>query len=139
MIRIALIGCSKSKQGQNTPSKAFLAKDIYTGRNYKKARDQGVARFQCVDYYILSAEHYLLDKNKLICYYDKSLYEMKEAECRKWAGKVLAELKSRFDLNETEFIIFAGSIYAKYLINELHCITLKYKGRHITFDIKARY
>lgn len=64
---------------------------------------------------------------------------MKEIERRKWVGKVLAELESRFDLNKTEFIIFAGSIYAKYLVNDLHCITLIYKGRHITFDIKAKY
>lgn len=139
MQRIALIGCSKSKKGKNTPNKYFLARDIYTGKNFLKSVSEGVKYFNCEDFYILSAEHGLLKKDKKICWYDKSLYEMCAAHRKQWADKILMDLRAKYDLENTEFVIFAGSLYSKYLVGHLNCITLLFNGRHITFNEKKLY
>ena len=139
MDRIALIGCSKSKKGKETPTTSFPAKEIYTGKNFLKSVKEGVKRFHCKDFYILSAERGLLEKDKEICWYDRSLYEMCAADCQQWAKKVLEGLRSKYDLKNTEFVIFAGSLYTKYLVGHLNCITLRFNGRHITFEEKNKY
>ena len=139
MQRIALIGCSKSKKGKETPDVFFSAQEIYTGRNFLKSMQKGTKYFNCDDFYILSAEHGLLGKDDKIVWYDKSLYEMR-ASCRKrWADKVLTDLRLKYDLKNTEFVIFAGSLYAKDLVGHLNCITLRFNGRHITFNEKNKY
>lgn len=139
MQRIALIGCSKSKKGKDVPNVFFHARDIYTGKNFLKSVAEGIGYFHCEDFYILSAEHGLLGKDEKIVWYDKSLYEMR-ASCRKrWADKVLTDLRLKYDLKNTEFIIFAGSLYAKDLVGHLNCITLQFNSRHITFNEKKIY
>ena len=139
MQRIALIGCSKSKKGKNTPNKYFLARDIYTGKNFLKSVSEGVKYFGCDDFYILSAKYGLLEKDEKIAWYDKSLYEMSTAHRKQWARKVLDNLLSKYDLENTEFVIFAGSLYSKYLAGHLNCITLQFRGRYITFNVKKSY
>ena len=139
MKRIALIGCSQKKLGKNCPSTKFAAKDIYLGRNYLKAKDKGVRRFECEEhYYILSGKYGLLDSNDEITYYDTYLGHFTVNEKKKWAENVIEQLERIFDLSNTEFVIFAGDSYSKYIKKHLNCITLKFNGRHITFEIKEQ-
>ncbi len=137
MRRIALIGCSQSKLGKDFPKAKFPAKDIYLGRNYKKSREIGIKYFNCEDkFFILSGKYGLLDEDDKISYYNTYLGNFSVKEKKKWADMVVSQLKQRFDLKDTEFVIFAGDSYSKYIKNYLNCITLKFKGRIITFEIK---
>ena len=140
MRKIALIGCCKRKQGKNEPNELFFAKDIYIGNSFKKSKEQGIVKFECEDYYILSAKHHLLDKNEKITYYDKTLCKMNVNEKREWAKKVLEELNSKFDLKNDVFYIFAGKCYYKNLVEHLNCYVFKYINSNcITFEIKETY
>lgn len=140
MRKIALIGCCKKKLGENNPNALFYAKDIYIGNSFKKSKTEGVKIFNCEDYYILSAEHCLLDKNKKITYYDKTLSKMKAKDKREWAKTVLDELNQKFDLRNDEFYIFAGKNYYENLVGHLNCVVFKYKNSNcITFDIKEKF
>lgn len=139
MRRIALIGCSKRKLGKDCPETKFSAKDIYLGRNYKKARDEGIKYFNCEEnFYILSGKYGLLSGDTKISYYDIYLGNFSVKEKKEWANIVVEQLKKNFDLTNTEFIIFAGDSYSKYIKNFLNCIVLKFAGRNITFEIKEQ-
>ena len=140
MRRVALIGCSQSKLGKDCPTVKFCAKDIYLGRNFKKAREQGIKHFNCEEeFYILSGKYGLLAEDDKITYYDTYLGSFSAKEKRVWAEMVVKQLGELFDLNNTEFVIFAGDSYSKYIKNHLNCIILKFKGRVITFEIKERH
>ena len=136
MRRIALIGCSSSKLGKDTPNALFPAGEIYQGKNFLKAKNQGISHFGCEEeYYILSGKFGLLHKDALIAYYDTYLGDFSESEKRAWAKKVLAQLEEQFDLKDTQFVIFAGRDYSKNIKEHLNCITLKYNRRILTFDV----
>lgn len=139
MRKIALIGCCKKKLRGNDPNDLFRSRDIYLGYSFKKAKTVGVELFHCEDYYILSAKHFLLDKNKEITYYDKTLRDMKAQERREWAITVLNELNQKFDLRNDKFYIFAGKIYYENITNHLNCVTFKYDHYNATFDIKEEF
>ena len=141
MRKIALIGCSKKKLGVNTPQTTYRAGEIYIGNNFRKSRDEGIEYFGCEsDFYILSGnvEYGLLNCNDMICYYDKYLGNCTAKERKIWANKILQQLKCKFDISDTEFVIFAGSAYSQYIKNYLNCIILKFNSRTITFEIKEK-
>lgn len=140
MRKIALIGCCKKKQGENSPNELFYAKDIYLGNSFKKSKEQGIDKFACEDYYILSAKHHLLDKNTRITYYDKTLCKMKVKDKKEWAKVVLEELNKKFDLKNDMFYIFAGKNYYENLVEHLNCVVFKYINSNcITFEIKDTF
>lgn len=140
MSKIALIGCCKKKLGKDNPSELFYAKDIYIGNSFKKSKEQGINTFDCEDYYILSAKYGLLDKNEKIPYYDKTLYNMKACDRRKWAEDILEELRSKYDFKNDEFYIFAGGKYYENLAGHLNCVVFKYINSNcITFNIKETF
>lgn len=140
MKKIGLIGCSKSKLGKNTPNELFRAQDIYQGNSFKKSKTEGLKRFECEDFYILSARHKLLNKDEEICYYDDSLNNKKVAYKKDWADKVLECLKCKFDLTQVKFYIFAGENYYKYLVPHLNCVAFGYKNSNcIDFDKQTEH
>jgi formate dehydrogenase maturation protein FdhE len=51
--------------------------------------------------------------------YDQTLNKMSKKERLEWTQKVLEQLKEKFDLNNTEFIILAGKNYYEFLIKKL--------------------
>ena len=139
MRRIALIGCSQKKLGRDCPTAKFVAKDIYLGRNYRAAKERGIRHFECEEhFYILSGKYGLLDSDDKISYYNTYLGAMPVKKKKEWAEKVIAQLGQVFDLSDTEFVIFAGDSYSKYIKNRLNCITLKFNGRQMTFDIREQ-
>jgi len=139
MRRIALIGCSKKKQGKDCATALYKAADIYLGNNYKIAKEQGIKYFQCEEkFYILSGKYGLLASDERISYYDTYLGKFPVKEKIKWAKMVLEQLKHNFDLSSTEFVIFAGDSYSKYIKAYLNCIILKFERRTITFEIKEQ-
>ena len=141
--KIALIACSKSKLGKDTPNKFFSAQDIYQGTTFKIAKKQGLKKFACDDWFILSdkMDNNLLDKDSKIQYYDCYLREQTIAYKKEWTEKVLAKLKEKsFDLQQDIFYIFGSKVYQKCLCPKLkHCVSFKFTPRIIDLDKSIKY
>lgn len=67
--------------------------------------------------FILSAEYGLLELDREIEPYDKSLKKMPAKEVRAWAERVLEDLRIRADLTRDRFTLFAGDRYRRYLLD----------------------
>jgi hypothetical protein len=77
-MRVALVSCVKSKQNQPAP-----AKDLYTSplfRNLRKYAEDNTDRW-----YILSAEHGLVDPDQILAPYEKTLNNARKDERLAWA------------------------------------------------------
>lgn len=83
-----LVGCVKTKH--SGPS---AAKDLYKSHLWRCRRAYAES-FGC-PWYILSAEHGLLDPDQSICPYDLSLNDLRAKDRRFWSTRVLDELKRR--------------------------------------------
>lgn len=140
MRKIALIACSKKKQGKDEPDKKFKAQDIYTGNTFQRAKSEGIKRFDCEDFYILSSKYYLLNKDDEISYYDMYLGSKSAAYKKEWAEKILTNLKGKYDLKNTQFYIFGGTVYYENLIPHLNCVVFKFKNSNtINFEESDEY
>lgn len=112
MKTIVLISCGKLKLEH-----AALAKEMYQGTLFKKSWLLAEKNYPKSERYILSAKHYLLDPDITIEPYDKTLYGMNVNNKRKWAEKVIQQLKEKkYDLENDLFIFYAGKDYTNYLI-----------------------
>ena len=122
MKKYVLIQCCKTKRKE--PRK-FKACELYIGDLFKKS--MAYAKSLSPDkIFILSAKHYLLELDKKIEYYDKTL-DRKVAKRREWAKKVLDELRKITDLKKDKFIFLASEKYRKYILPEIEnkCIPLE--------------
>lgn len=123
--RIVLISCVKQKQ-----KKACKAKDLYTSPLFTKswAYAESLAPDEI---YILSAKHHLVEPDKVLEPYNKTLLNSTAKERKQWAEQVLQELSQKeMDLDKDEFIILAGKKYYQYLIGKGGIVhyTLPFKG-----------
>lgn len=142
MKTIGLVSCSaaKLKEAKHNPTKAYPAKDLYTGYSFKKSINEGLAKFGCDGYYILSGLHGLVESDEEIKYYNFYLGKQKAAYKREWSEKVYSKLQEKLgDLGQVEFIFFAGDAYCHYLKKRLNCKVLRFKNRRITFDVKEEH
>lgn len=109
MHEVVLVTCAKNKKHDGF----HKARDLYTGTYYSKCMEY--ADFLGHPTYILSAKHHLLPLDKEIEWYDKYLPGLTDDEQEEWAMTVATELRKRYDVENTAFIILAGSTYSKYL------------------------
>lgn len=110
-MRIALISCTKTKQDTKC-----IAKDMYMKSTLFSKTLRYVLSKDYNDWYILSAKYGLLDKNKIIEPYDKTLYKMKKSEIIQWSNNVFIEIMN-LEVDEIDF--YAGKKYREYLIHLL--------------------
>lgn len=137
---IGLIACSSRKLGQDNLAEKYLAKDIYKGNTFIKSKEEGLKKYKCEEWYILSGKYGLLDKNERISYYNLYLGKQSAEYKKKWAENVLYTLKSKYDLKNDIFYIFGGKSYYKYLLPHLHCIVFTYKNSNcIDLDKTIEY
>ena len=122
MRKVTLVTCAKNKKHDG----CHKARDLYTGNYYKKCMEY--ADFLGYPAYILSAEHHLLPLDKEISWYDKYLPDMPENEQKDWAETVAADLRNRYDVENTAFIILAGMAYSKYLKTLLPHVEMPLQG-----------
>ncbi len=105
---LVLVGCVKGKHAARS-----AAKDLYSSPLWRcrRAYAESLGR----PWYILSAQHGLLDPDKHIDPYDLALRDL-AAEARwTWSARVLEELKSRIpSLRDKLIEIHAGATYVKY-------------------------
>lgn len=108
--KIVLISCVRRKLPH--PAKA---KDLYVSPLFRLNLKYAVS-LNPDKIYVLSAKHGLLDLEKEIKPYEQTLNNMSAGEIKKWANKVLQDLKPVASLEEAEFIFLAGDKYRKYLL-----------------------
>jgi tetratricopeptide (TPR) repeat protein len=111
---IVLLMCGKKK----LPNKAKV-KELYTSLRFQKSIEYAKTLTVYSHIFVLSAEHYLLDLEKEINPYDKSIYEMTEREEIEWAENVIHLLNSVSNTDEDKYIFLTDDDYSKCLLTNL--------------------
>jgi hypothetical protein len=123
-MRVALVSCVKSKLDHPAP-----ARDLYTSALFRALR--GYAETHADAWFILSAEHGLVDPHEVLAPYERTLNRMGKSQRQEWATRVKAELASRVPAG-AEVIILAGQRYREDLIPFLrdrgHSVAIPLEG-----------
>ena len=114
MVKIALISCTKSKQGYTCPAIEMYTKSPLFRYKLCYCKKIGVDKI-----FILSAKYHLLEPETVIEDYDLTLNNFNNEEKIKWSKTVLDDLNSKTDLKNDEFILLAGKNYVNYLLDYL--------------------
>jgi hypothetical protein len=107
---IVLISCVSQKLSWRAK-----AKDLYVSTLFKLNLEYA-RKLQPDAIFILSAKHGLLSLEEEIEPYEQTLNAMRAGEIKRWAERVLEQIKDIYSLEETEFIFLAGDKYRKYLL-----------------------
>ena len=132
MKTIILLMCGKNK----LPHKA-KAKDLYTSPRFQKSIQYAktITDYSCI--YVLSAKHGILELEKEIEPYDKSVYEMTIQEKKIWADMVIKSLNKVSDIKADKYIFLTDDDYSEFLLPFLNNFELPLKGipqdEHIDF------
>jgi len=124
-MQIVLISCVSQKLPQRAK-----AKDLYISTLFK-LNLKYANRLKPDSIYILSAKHGLLSLEQEIEPYEQTLNNMRTAEIKEWAGKVLNQLSKVAPLDEAEFTFLAGDKYRKYLLPHIKNVEVPLKGLRI--------
>jgi hypothetical protein len=102
-MRIALVACAKRKRGAAAPAGDLYISHLFQGlRRYAEAHADR--------WYILSAEHGVLDPEKAAHPYERTLNGMPRQERAAWAARVNEQL-TRLIPSGAEIILLAGKRY----------------------------
>lgn len=115
MKRICLIACASSKKNVAQP-----AKDLYISSLFQKSVEW-MKKQDFDEWFILSAQHELLQPNKVIAPYNQTLNNMSAKQRKIWAENVFQALKPHLDEN-TSVTFMAGKKYREHLENSLRKI-----------------
>jgi hypothetical protein len=107
-MRVALVSCVKSKQ-----SRPASAKDLYTSPLFKYLRRY--AETHADQWFILSAEHGLVDPGQMLAPYEKTLNNARKEERLAWSRRVQEQLAAVLSPG-SEVIILAGERYRENLV-----------------------
>lgn len=122
MKTIVLIGCGKSKVEHRT-----RADQLYIGTLFKSSL--AYAHTLSADaIYILSALHGVVELDKELAPYNKTLAYAKKSERQAWGAKTLNELRQVSDLERDHFIFLAGQNYRSSLIEHIRSYETPLKG-----------
>lgn len=108
---LCLVSCVSKKQVHPAP-----AKELYISDWFMKVRT--LVETQGWPWFILSAQHGLVDPDKEITRYKKTLNTMRAAERRAWANDVMRALEGRLD-GVRSVVVFAGEKYREFLVPEM--------------------
>lgn len=130
MTKIVLISCVSKKLGGESK-----ARDLYISPLFRK----------CIKYahslspdktYVLSAKYGLLGLDKKVAPYDTTLNKMPSKAIKRWAERVLEQLRKVSNLKNDEFIFLAGNNYRKYLLPHIKNYKIPMKGLGIGKQLK---
>jgi hypothetical protein len=107
-MRIALVSCVKSKQPNPAP-----ARDLYTSALFRKMR--AFAERNADRWFILSAEHGLVEPSQILAPYERTLNRMRRAERDEWASRVRAQPSETLPAG-AEVTVLAGERYREGLV-----------------------
>lgn len=108
MKRVALVSCVKSKKRAAAP-----AADLYTSPLFRSLRQYAEAHAD--EWYILSAEHGLLQPHHVVAPYERTLNKMSKPDRLAWAERVKAQLADVLPPG-AEVIVLAGERYREDLL-----------------------
>lgn len=123
-MRVALVSCVKSKQSRPAP-----ARDLYTSPLFRSLRMYAEARADT--WFILSAEHGLVDPNQVLPPYEKTLNKAGKAEREAWGRRVQTQLEAVLP-SGAEVIILAGERYREHLVK-----FLKARGHEVSIPLEG--
>jgi hypothetical protein len=92
LMRIGLVGCAKSKVGRPA-----AARDHYTSALFRGRRS--FVESGCDRWFILSAEHGLVEPTQQLAPYDTTLTKASDAQRRAWSQRVLDALQDRLGIS----------------------------------------
>ena len=110
-MKIVLVSCVKSKTNKPMP-----ARELYTSPLFKKS--SAYAEQIADRWFILSAKYGLLEPDRVIAPYEKTLNKMPVSERRSWASKVSEDLLIHLKPGD-KIIFLAGIKYREFLIKPL--------------------
>jgi hypothetical protein len=108
---IAFVSCVSAKLDEPA-----AAKDLYTSTWFKKASKY--AKSVADQWFILSAEHGLVQPTDVLAPYERTLNTMPVRERRRWAEEVLAEIESEVG-RQDRLVFLAGARYREHFVPEL--------------------
>jgi hypothetical protein len=107
---IALVSCVKSKSLSAAQAQDLYVSTLFTGlRRYAEQHSKS--------WFILSAEHGLLQPEQVVRPYERTLLTMRKAERLVWAERVKEQLGPIIDRhrNTVEVLILAGDRYREFI------------------------
>ena len=112
--RVILVGCVKTKNKGR-----YAAKDLYASSLFAKRRAYAEASGR--QWFILSAEHGLVDPDQALDPYERTLNRMTASEREAWGRRVVTAIRERLcDLQtEKNLEIHAGSRYVDAIQDEI--------------------
>lgn len=106
--RIGLVGCVKTKLARTAPARDLYTSPLFRGRRAWVERT-------CDRWFILSAEHGLVDPAAPLAPYDRALSQLSTAARRAWSEHVLAALRDHLGpLQGRAFDAHAGINYLEF-------------------------
>ena len=108
---VALVACSKIKVGDQV-----AVQDLYSSPLFRMSRRYAEANAH--NWFILSAEHGLLDPKTMVRRYDTTLNSMSAMDRRTWVNGVTAQMKAE-EVKGRRLLILAGNVYRSGLMQFL--------------------
>lgn len=106
--QIGMVGCVKEKAKSARPAQDLYTSALFAGRRRYVERS-------CESWWILSAEHGLVNPQAPLEPYDVTLKTMSVAKRREWAKRVLQQIVAAIDPGAGDVIEFhAGADYREY-------------------------
>ena len=108
---VYLVSCVSKKRSSRAP-----AKDLYLSDWFIKARTYVEATG--APWFILSAEHGLVDPDDLLEPYEKTLNTMSVSDRRRWGERVISQMSEKMPKAKSVFFL-AGQRYREFLEGHL--------------------
>lgn len=105
---VYLVSCVSTKLATPAP-----AKDLYVSDWFRKAR--AYVESSGMPWFILSAQHGLLDPDSLTAPYEKTLNAMAAKERKSWAERVIKQMKTQLPPAK-RIVVLAGEKYREHLL-----------------------
>ncbi len=106
--RIGLVGCSKTKRTTPSPAKDLYISPLFRGRRRFVERT-------CGQWFVLSAEYGLVEPDRVLAWYDRTLNDASAMEKRAWSERVLRGLDATLgSVAGCVFEIHAGKEYRTF-------------------------
>ena len=130
MAKIVLVSCASKKLSYGAKAKDLYISPLFS---YNLAYAESLKPDAI---FILSAKHGLLDLEKEIEPYNKTLNKMPSKEVKEWAEGVLFQLSKVVNVNEDEIVFLAGEKYRKYLVPHITNYKVPLRGLGIGKQLK---
>lgn len=101
---IGLVACSKSKLDHAAP-----ARELYTSQLFKLSL--AYAEAHCRTVFVISAEHGLVQLDRVIAPYDTTLADLSPARRSLWGQGVVAAVMLQLYADDSRLMILAGEAY----------------------------